>query len=145
MTGTAGPHRTDVEGVLRRGAVRPRVRSRRGRPGPERDLSEGLGAKGRVVPGHRSGSFPAVVTVVAVLVVPVVWAKSSASRAKCSSTRVGTYGCQRSAIPASSGVRSPLRALHGSQAATALAHDVAPPRDRGRTWSIVVAVNLPQY
>ena len=41
-------------------------------------------------------------------------------------------------MPACSGVRSALRALHGSQAATQLVQIDAPPRERGTTWSTVI-------
>jgi hypothetical protein len=45
----------------------------------------------------------------------------------------------RNRIPASAGVRSPLRWLHPQQAATVFAHEFFPPRERGTMWSIVSA------
>ena len=45
----------------------------------------------------------------------------------------------RSRISASSGVLSPLRWLHGAHAATVFNQMFLPPRERGCTWSIVVA------
>lgn len=55
-------------------------------------------------------------------------------------TRVGTYGSTSSRMRASCGVRSALRRLHFSQAATVFSHDHGPPRLAGSTWSIVVAL-----
>lgn len=43
----------------------------------------------------------------------------------------GAVGLTRSIIPASAGVRSPLRWLHGPHAATVFFHVFRPPRDRG--------------
>lgn len=57
-----------------------------------------------------------------------------------SCARVGTYGWKRSCMRASRGVRSALRRLHDSQAATVFIHDHRPPRLAGSTWSIVVAL-----
>lgn len=51
----------------------------------------------------------------------------------------GTPGSVYSRIPASAGVRSPLRWLHGSHAATVFFHVSFPPRLRGRMWSTVLA------
>ena len=51
----------------------------------------------------------------------------------------GACGVIRSGIRASAGVLSPLRWLHGPHAATVLRQVFFPPRDRGRTWSMVVA------
>ena len=51
---------------------------------------------------------------------------------------LGPTGRRRSRMPACSGARSPLRALHASQAATQLVQLDVPPCDRGRTWSIVI-------
>ena len=42
-------------------------------------------------------------------------------------------------------VRAPLAALHRWWAATAFNHSARPPRERGRTWSTVVAPDRPQY
>ena len=47
-------------------------------------------------------------------------------------------------MPASSGVRSRLRRLHGRQAAATFSHTCWPPRLRGSTWSIESACP-PQY
>ena len=52
-------------------------------------------------------------------------------------TWFGRNGLRRSSIPASSGVRLPLRLLHRTQAATRFSHVSPPPRDFGITWSIV--------
>ena len=43
-------------------------------------------------------------------------------------------------MPASMGVRSPLRWLQPSQAATVFVQEFRPPRDVGMMWSTVVAV-----
>ena len=51
----------------------------------------------------------------------------------------GSKGSRIMLIPASAGVRSPLRPLHGWHAATRLHHVSPPPRDRGSTWSMVSA------
>ena len=59
---------------------------------------------------------------------------------RASAAQVGAVGLTSSRIPASAGVRSPLRWLHGSHAATVLDQVFRPPRARGRTWSTVVAV-----
>ena len=56
------------------------------------------------------------------------------ARRRTASTRDGPAG-GGSRRPAWSGVRSPLRALHRSQAATQLVQLDAPPCDWGRTWS----------
>jgi hypothetical protein len=56
-----------------------------------------------------------------------------------SAARVGAVGFTRSTMPASAGMRSPLRWLQPSQQATVLAQLFRPPRERGRTWSTVVA------
>ena len=56
---------------------------------------------------------------------------------------VGVNGCHNNGIPASSGVRSPLIQLSSSHAATVFSQAVGPPRDLGRTWSAVVALNWP--
>ena len=42
-------------------------------------------------------------------------------------------------LPACAGVRSRLRPLQSAQAATRFVHEVAPPRLRGITWSLVSA------
>lgn len=51
----------------------------------------------------------------------------------------GAVGLTRSTMPASAGVRSPLRWLHGPHAATVFFHVFLPPCDRGTMWSTVVA------
>jgi hypothetical protein len=51
----------------------------------------------------------------------------------------GAAGVTRSGMRASTGVRSPLRWLHGPHAATVFFQVLRPPRERGRTWSTVVA------
>ena len=50
-------------------------------------------------------------------------------------TQVGRTGCERRGMPASAGVRLPFLLLQRKQAVTMLVQFVAPPRDRGRTWS----------
>ncbi len=58
----------------------------------------------------------------------------------------GLRGTARSRIPASSGVRLPLRLLHGMQAVTKFSQESVPPRDRGMTWSMVSGTErVPQY
>ena len=57
-------------------------------------------------------------------------------RAASTSGRAGRF---RRCMPACSGVRSALRALHGSQAATQLVQLDTPPCERGTTWSTVIA------
>jgi hypothetical protein len=52
---------------------------------------------------------------------------------------VGWNGAARNDIDASPGVREALRWLHGRQHATVLVHEVSPPRERGTTWSMVLA------
>ena len=47
----------------------------------------------------------------------------------------GRVGKRSSRIPASSGVRPPLRKLHETQEQTTFSQEVEPPRDRGMTWS----------
>ena len=47
-------------------------------------------------------------------------------------------------MPASDGVRSRLRRLHGRHAAATFSHSCRPPRDLGMTWSIESATS-PQY
>ena len=54
----------------------------------------------------------------------------------------GTGGARR--MPASSGVRSRLRRLHGRHAAATFSHSCWPPRERGMMWSIESACS-PQY
>src|SRR3954471_6529814 len=49
----------------------------------------------------------------------------------------GRTGTLRSFIPACSGVRFALRALHETQARTQFSQVVSPPRERGSTWSMV--------
>src|SRR5262249_6531757 len=56
----------------------------------------------------------------------------------------GAEGLRRNGIRASSGVRLPLRWLHGPHAATVLDQVFLPPRELGSTWSMVVACP-PQY
>ena len=68
--------------------------------------------------------------------------KSSSSQLT-SSARVGAHGCQRRGMPASAGVRLPLRSLQEAWAATAFSQSVLPPRDLGWTWSIVSALGRP--
>lgn len=53
--------------------------------------------------------------------------------------QAGVRGTTRSRMPASSGVRSPLRWLQPPQAATVLRQVFRPPRERGRMWSTVLA------
>jgi hypothetical protein len=53
--------------------------------------------------------------------------------------QTGANGVVRSGIRASEGVRSPLRLLQRSQAATVFSHSFRPPRERGSTWSMVEA------
>jgi len=60
-------------------------------------------------------------------------------RQSANSAREGIHGCHSSGIPASSGVRQPFFSLQDAWAATAFSHSPRPPRDRGTTWSIVVA------
>ena len=60
------------------------------------------------------------------------------------SAREGIHGCHNSGIPASSGVREPFFSLQEAWAATAFSHSPRPPRDRGTTWSMVVAPVRPQ-
>src|SRR5688500_9693485 len=60
----------------------------------------------------------------------------------------GRWGLLWSFIRASGGVRSAFRLLHGTQASTQFSQELVPPRDRGRTWSIVSASGpgfAPQY
>ena len=52
---------------------------------------------------------------------------------------VGDVGLIRNCIPASVGVRSPLRWLQPPQAATVFTQVLRPPRERGRMWSMVLA------
>ena len=56
-----------------------------------------------------------------------------------SCARVGTYGSNRSRMPASAGVRFAFFALHFPHAATVFSQSDPPPRDRGWMWSSVVA------
>jgi hypothetical protein len=51
----------------------------------------------------------------------------------------GAYGFTRSGIRASADVRSRLPLLHRPHAVTVLVHSFPPPRERGGTWSTVVA------
>jgi hypothetical protein len=60
-------------------------------------------------------------------------------RQRASDAHDGVAGSIRDRMPASAGVRSPLRWLQPSQAATVLSQVFRPPRERGRTWSTVVA------
>lgn len=60
------------------------------------------------------------------------------------SAGVGSNGSRSSGIPACSGVRSALRWLSSAHEATVFSQESAPPRDRGTTWSTVVA-RRPQY
>ena len=55
----------------------------------------------------------------------------------------GTFGVVRRIHPISEGVRSPFVLLHARQQAARFSQLSAPPRERGSTWSIVVAP-LPQ-
>ena len=72
-------------------------------------------------------------------------------RAPCAAKKgfhSGRTGRRRSRMPACSGVRSPLRALHRSHAATQLVQVDVPPCDRGSTWSTVIDTApgcAPQY
>src|SRR5207249_405779 len=63
---------------------------------------------------------------------------------RASDAQDGTVGVTRIAIPASAGVRSPLRWLQPPHAATVFSHVFLPPREAGVTWSTVVAMP-PQY
>src|SRR5437867_4086503 len=54
----------------------------------------------------------------------------------------GREGWTRSFMPASSGVLSALRALHGRQARTMFSQSVLPPFARGTTWSHVASAGL---
>src|SRR5262249_52587589 len=56
----------------------------------------------------------------------------------------GWRGERSRRMPASSGVRSRLRRLHGRHAAATFSHTCSPPRLRGSTWSIESAC-APQY
>lgn len=51
--------------------------------------------------------------------------------------QTGRTGAFRSGMCASSGVRSAFRLLHSRQARTQFSQVLAPPRERGSTWSIV--------
>jgi hypothetical protein len=62
------------------------------------------------------------------------------SQRRDSAAQVGTVGAVRRGMRASDGVRSPLRWLQPPQAATVLSQVLAPPRERGSTWSMVEAV-----
>jgi hypothetical protein len=53
------------------------------------------------------------------------------------SVGVGARGDVRSAIPACSSDRSPLRRLQGAQAVTTFSQIDSPPFDRGTMWSSV--------
>jgi len=59
---------------------------------------------------------------------------------RASDAHDGAAGLTHSAMPASAGVRSPFRWLHGPHAATVFFHVFRPPRERGRMWSTVVAL-----
>jgi hypothetical protein len=59
---------------------------------------------------------------------------------KDSAAQVGTVGTVRRGMRASDGVRSSLRWLQPPHAATVFSQELAPPRERGSTWSTVVAV-----
>jgi hypothetical protein len=56
----------------------------------------------------------------------------------------GACGWLASLIPASSGVRSRFRKLHGRHAAVTFSQTFMPPRERGITWSMESATP-PQY
>src|SRR4029078_12612164 len=63
-----------------------------------------------------------------------------------SGLRFGRTGFLISLMPASCGVRPPLRTLHRTHAHTRFSHDVSPPRQVGTTWSrlsSLVANRLP--
>src|SRR4051794_14827120 len=57
----------------------------------------------------------------------------------------GAFGLLRGSIPASTGVRAPLRRLHGAQDVTMLSQLEGPPLLRGITWSTVRCEVVPQY
>src|SRR5689334_7093773 len=57
----------------------------------------------------------------------------------------GALGLLRGCIPASAGVRAPLRRLQGAHEVTMLSQLEGPPRLRGITWSTVRWVVVPQY
>ena len=67
------------------------------------------------------------------------WDPPAGRQRRYIATHVGTVGTVRRGMRASDGVRSPLRWLQPPQAATVLSQLLAPPRDCGRTWSIVDA------
>src|SRR6266516_7679599 len=56
----------------------------------------------------------------------------SAGQRLASAAHDGAVGCDRSTMPASAGVRSPLALLQPRQAATVLVQVFLPPRERGR-------------
>src|SRR4051812_31972660 len=65
-----------------------------------------------------------------------------------SGLRFGRVGFLMSLMPASCGVRPPLRTLQRTQAQTRFSQEVSPPRHVGTTWSrlsSLVANRLPQY
>jgi hypothetical protein len=68
-------------------------------------------------------------------------AELAAGRAqrRASAAHDGVVASNPSTMPASAGVRSPLRWLQPSQAAIVFSHVFRPPRERGRMWSTVVA------
>src|SRR5690606_8597048 len=66
------------------------------------------------------------------------WARR-ANRRLAIAAQVGATGRVRNRIPASAGVRSPLRWLQRWQAATVLVQVFPPPRARGTMWSTLVA------
>ncbi len=62
--------------------------------------------------------------------------------------QAGLRGAMASSIFASAGSRLALRRLQGTQASTQLIQLESPPRDRGKTWSMVSSLVpgfLPQY
>ena len=87
-------------------------------------------------PGEPPGEPPAVSHPVSH---PVSRPGPQQAQRSANCARVGTNGSTRNRIPASAGVRSALRWLHGEHAATVFCHDHAPPRLAGSTWSTVVA------
>ena len=67
------------------------------------------------------------------------WPTGGTGQRRASDAHDGVVAADRMTIPASAGVRSPLRWLQPSQAAIVLSQVFRPPRERGRMWSTVVA------
>ena len=65
--------------------------------------------------------------------------KGRGGQERACAAQLGARGTTRSVIAASAGVRSALRWLQPAQEATVFVQVLAPPRERGRMWSMVAA------